>query len=144
MRKLNYPRVHEHKIHLCEGENDLEDRIHASHSLKQLFKIFSSSQGQCQVRFNINVIMHGEGSPAQTSELRKKGLGADTIIQLKPLSQSNIFILVLGLDQFSLKFIKLAWQHGESQGISNHEPNSRPTQTIVPSPKAEMCKIKNC
>ena len=31
---MKYPRVHEDKIHLCEGENDLEDRIHASHSLE--------------------------------------------------------------------------------------------------------------
>ena len=39
---MKYPGVHEDKIHLCEGENDLEHRIHASHSLEWgIFVIFS-------------------------------------------------------------------------------------------------------
>ncbi len=31
---MKYPRVHEDKIHLGEGENYLENRVHASHSLE--------------------------------------------------------------------------------------------------------------
>ena len=38
--EMKYPGVHEDKIHLCEGEDYLENRVHASYSLEKNFYIF--------------------------------------------------------------------------------------------------------
>ena len=39
---MKYPGVHEDKIHLCEGEDYLENRVNASYSLeKNILRFFS-------------------------------------------------------------------------------------------------------